>query len=159
MSFLWETIMSNTQQIYIGAYMKVKLAPYNIDEADNECPEHGDISELARDAKFCPECGSPLIKVFHKEKRFLSYYDICDDDDLMEIDVSDNDDEIILISNLNIDNNITIDYGCEGVYNILNSATYINEFVNVFKRNIKRLVNNNMVILVSYHFGAVVYWN
>ena len=49
------------------------MRPYNVSEAKRECPEHGDISSIARNAKFCPECGVEHDRRMREFSKLFSY--------------------------------------------------------------------------------------
>ena len=136
------------------------MRPYNAVDAVMECPEHGDISHIAKKAKFCPTCGLPIIEVFHGKEKYMSYWNMFEDcDDLMQIDFNNlENDKMILVSNCEDKTHISLDKNDEGVYSLHDEGTYIHRFCENFKPQIRKLIDHKYVISVSYNFGVIVHW-
>lgn len=151
--------MSNEQQIYIGAYLAVKRKPYNEHEAEDECPEHGDISHIARNANFCPTCGEKIIKMYHNKEKYHSFYDITDDDSLMEAHCHESSNDMMyLVSNEDDGTHHTFDKGDEGIFDLSSPDHYVDLFCTSHKDMIQRLRNHENIESVKCFFGAVIYW-
>ena len=147
--------MSNNQTIQIGAYIEVIMKPHTTYTDRSKCPK----CEVNRNTNFCHVCGSEIKRYQHKEEKYLSYYDINEDDDLIQQCYNEDHPEImILSSNFDDETHYSLDDQDEGVYAIPESSECVNAMDQIFARHIIELRNHNLVEKVSLKYGALVYW-